>query len=339
MSVPLSPHVKPIIKSNENHNIAFLLHDSIDCLASTSPLVKVPYKSTHISTCKIDVTSLHDHPHPYEPNTMDPFPDLTGLTVFPRQESNTLEFKIALNLSKEFMTKIYATLCGFLNGVGGHIVFGIEDTYRTIHGLQCSGKEMDSYVVRLDQIYHDRMIVEESGASLAIGTISARFLDVASSNPVEPPKKLIVVTAIPEPGKRYKCKDGTMWFRLSASNYRIQGQSHVDMIDQYIKDLKLATKEIKVLRDQLNNSMRDKSLLAEKMNAFKLRGEVLESQLKQVQADSLTLFSATKKAEQSFARFFEGVEGDILERKKLAEAEAEGGSSRGWFHTLFSCFA
>ena len=268
---------------------------------------------------------------------MDPFPDLTGLTVFPRQESNTLEFKIAFNFSKEFMSKIYATLCGFLNGTGGRIVFGIEDTQRTIHGLQCTGKEMDSYVVRLDQIYHDKMIVEESGASLAIGTISARFLDIASLNPAEPPKKLIVVTATPQAGKRYKCKDGTMWFRLSASNYRIQGQSHIEAIDQYTKDLKLATKEIKVLRDQLNNSMREKSLLAEKMNAFKLRGDLLDSQLKQVQADSITIFSATKRAEESFARFFEGVEGDILERKKLIETE--GGVPRRWYQILFSCFA
>lgn len=275
--------------------------------------------------------------HPHEPNTMDPFPDLTGITVFPRQESNTMEFKITFTTSKEFMSKIHATLCGFLNGVGGYIVFGIEDTKRTIHGLQCSGKEMDAFVVRLDHVFHDRMIVEENGNTVAVGTVTSRFLEVASLHPGELAKRLIVVTAIPEPGKRYKCKDGTMWFRLSASNYRIQGQSHIEIVDQYAKDLKLATKEIAVLRQQLNSSMREKSLIYEKMNAMKLRGENLEAQLRQVQIDSTVLFGATKKAEQSFAAFFQTVEGDILERKKWVEEEEV--ASSGWVQSLFSCFA
>jgi predicted HTH transcriptional regulator len=268
---------------------------------------------------------------------MDPFPELAGLTVFPKPESNTMEFKIAFNFTKEFMTKIYATLCGFLNGAGGYIVIGIEDTQRTIYGLNCPTKEIDAFIVRLDNVYHDRTIVEESGNSISIGTITTRVLEVVSNDPNEPSKKLVLITATPTPGTRYKCKDGTMWFRLSASNYRIQGQSHIEVVDQYTKELKLAAKEVKILRDQLNNSMREKSLLAERMNAFKLRSEALEQQFEQVRADSTKLFGASKAAEQSFTAFYKAVEESILQRKELIEVPSS--STTGWWQLFFGCCA
>jgi hypothetical protein len=264
---------------------------------------------------------------------MDPFPDLTGLTVFPRPESNTLEFKIAFNFTKAFMTKIYATLCGFLNGVGGYIVLGIEDTQRTICGLDCPTKEIDALIVRLDNVYHDKTIVEESGNSLSVGTITTRVLEVCSNDPTTPSKKLVLITAIPVSGTRYKCKDGTMWFRLSASNYRIQGHSHTEVVDEYKKDLKIAEKEIKLLRDQLNNAMREKSLLAEKVNTLKLRYQAVELQYEQVRTDSTTLFQASKAAEQSFAAFSKAVEATILQRKH--DIDTPPSSTTGWWRSLF----
>jgi predicted HTH transcriptional regulator len=266
---------------------------------------------------------------------MDPFPELTGLTIFPKPESNTMEFKIAFNFTKEFMTKIYATLCGFLNGAGGYMVFGIEDTQRTIYGLNCPTKEIDAFIVRLDNVYHDKTIVEENGNSVSIGTITTRVLDVYSNEPSAPSKKLVLITAIPVAGTRYKCKDGTMWFRLSASNYRIQGQSHTEVVDEYKKELKLITKEVKILRDQLNNSMREKSLLAERVNALKLRNELVETQFEQVRADSTNLFQASKATEKSFAVFSKAVEYSILQRKELAEVPPS--STTGWWHLFFGC--
>ena len=266
---------------------------------------------------------------------MDPFPELSGLTIFPKPESNTMEFKIAFNFTKEFMAKIYATLCGFLNGAGGYMVFGIEDTQRTIYGLNCPTKEIDAFIVRLDHVYHDKTIVEENGNSITIGTITTRVLEVYSNDPNTPSKKLVLITAIPVAGTRYKCKDGTMWFRLSASNYRIQGQSHTEVVDEYKKELKLATKEVKILRDQLNTSMREKSLLAEKMNSFKLRSEAVELQFEQVRADSMNLFHASKTAEQSFALFCKAVEENILQQKELAEVPPS--STTGWWQLFFGC--
>ena len=250
---------------------------------------------------------------------MDPFPELAGLTTFPKPESNTMEFKIAFNFTKEFMTKIYATLCGFLNGAGGYMVFGIEDTQRTIYGLSCPSKDIDAFIVRLDNVYHDKTIIEENGSSISIGTITTRVIEVPSKDPNELPKKLVLITAVPVAGKRYKCKDGTMWFRLSASNYRIQGKSHTEVVEQYTKDLKLATKEIKILQDQLNTSMREKSLLNEKVNALKLRGEVVEAQLEQMRSDSAHLFGAAKVAEKSFTTFCKAVEESILYQKELVD--------------------
>ena len=55
-------------------------------------------------------------------SAMEPFPDLTGLDIFPQPESNTMEFKETFtNLSNE---KIHATLCGFLNSRGLSSVWG-----------------------------------------------------------------------------------------------------------------------------------------------------------------------------------------------------------------------
>jgi predicted HTH transcriptional regulator len=268
---------------------------------------------------------------------MDPFPELAGLTVFPKPESNTMEFKIAFNFTKEFMTKIYATLCGFLNGAGGYMVFGIEDTQRTIYGLNCPSKEIDAFIVRLDNVYHDKTIVEENGNSIALGTIMMRVVDVPSKEPNEAAKKLVLITAVPVAGKRYKCKDGTMWFRLSASNYRIQGRSHTEVVDQHTKELKLANKEIKILQDQLNISMRERSMLNEKVNALKVRSELVEAQLEQVRTDSAVLFGAAKVAEKSFTRFCKAVEESILYQKELVEVPPS--STTPWWHTLFSCCA
>lgn len=139
------------------------------------------------------------------------FPSLENCTVFPLVEGTNLEFKIGFNSS--MAEKIIATICGILNSGGGYLVIGVEDGTRKIVGIK-SDKNMDNFLLMLDSIYHHKHIKTIDGIPIPVGTISSGIIACAND------KEVLVVTINSEPEKQYVVKDGSVWYRLAASNFK-----------------------------------------------------------------------------------------------------------------------
>ncbi len=146
---------------------------------------------------------------------MESFPsdsDLQTLKVFPFPESDVLEFKQSTDVS---FPKILATLCAFLNTRGGAMLFGIRDTTREIIGITGNIKHVDTFLLLIDNIFHSQLLTTLENEPITIENVKVHNITCHTNRP------LIVIHATPDPGKQYKIKDGTMYYRLSASNYRI----------------------------------------------------------------------------------------------------------------------
>jgi len=139
------------------------------------------------------------------------FPKIENCVTFPLPEGTNLEFKIGFNSS--MADKIIATLCGLLNSGGGYLVIGVEDETRRIVGIK-TDKSMDNFLLMLDSIYHHHHLKKLDGSPIPLGTIRSGTVQAANN------KELLVVTATSEPGEKYTVKDGTVWYRLAASNFK-----------------------------------------------------------------------------------------------------------------------
>jgi predicted HTH transcriptional regulator len=139
-------------------------------------------------------------------------------TVFPRLEGSTLEFKQSISMMH--YKKIPETLCGFLNTDGGTMAFGIRDD-GMITGLQSSPKEMDNFLLQIDRIFHEAEIRTTDLERVHPSCVKTSVLPSYSG------KYVIVIHVSPTPGKQYQLKDGTVWYRLNASNYKITGSDQL----------------------------------------------------------------------------------------------------------------
>jgi predicted HTH transcriptional regulator len=144
------------------------------------------------------------------------FPHIDTTTAyFPYPESSTFEFKRKICSSS--IDKIYATICAFLNTDGGHIVFGVEDGTRKIVPLNCD-KLMDKFILIMDNVIRTKQIISTDGQGLIPYNLKCSILNFTVNT------GLLIITVRPTPGKRYTLSDGTVWYRLSASNYRMSAQ-------------------------------------------------------------------------------------------------------------------
>lgn len=145
----------------------------------------------------------------YTMNAPSDWLDATHVSIL---ESSSLEFKRSVGSAT--VTKISETLCAFLNTNTGTIVIGIDDTSRQIVGITPC-KAVDTFLLGIDAIYHNGYIKTSDGKNLTIGTITVRTIVTKLG------KSVITITATPCPDTRYQMADGTVWFRLAASNYRM----------------------------------------------------------------------------------------------------------------------
>jgi len=228
---------------------------------------------------------------------MEPFPDVTGLEIFPGMESHTMEFK--LSLSNIIKTQCPRTICSFLNAKGGYIVFGIEDKKRRIVGINVDSAELDEYLKWFDNFYHTKLITDSKGNSLYPGVLEARVVNVTSE------KYIVVLTIRPRPGETYKCKNGTAWHRLGASVYSFQEGS--------------AEKEQNALREELKNEREKK--------------EIAISRLGLMREDMHRLMGIAKSIDEELAAFSKAVESDILLRKIRVEKDME--QDKSWLRILY----
>ncbi len=194
---------------------------------------------------------------------IQPFPDVSTTTIFPLPESNWMEYKRSLGSVPTM--KIVETLCAMLNAGGGYMVFGVHDETRTILGINMD-KDYDDFLLRVDNIYHSGQIRTENGQTIAYGTVKICAITAQKGH------TLCVITAVPEPSRTYHLKDGTIVYRLGASNYRhtatfaSYSQSQVDLMVQHVHD-SYRSKLLTAHKDY-STLMRTAKLYEEKMLAY-----------------------------------------------------------------------
>jgi hypothetical protein len=242
------------------------------------------------------------------------FPKVEHCTHFPLPEGTNLEFKVSFNSS--MVDKIYATICGILNSGGGYLVIGVEDETRLIRGIK-TDKSMDHFLITLDNIYHHGHIRVGDGAVIPLGTVTSGIVGAAED------KELLVVTCKPETGEVYTVKDGTVWWRLAASNFKRTS-------------LPVFYSE-KDLEDRINERMR---ILNSKIGHLQYEREDLKKRFKSLETDFDRLMRGARATEEKFVEFRDMLFTNI--QLQAAEAEKEiAASSRpiSWLSYLFGCCA
>lgn len=135
----------------------------------------------------------------------DDFEDIT----FKYTESNWLEFKQSINSCP--IEKIIETICGFLNTEGGYIIIGIEDTGKLI-GIKSKNKDIDKFKLSLDNNISNNTIIYQNDE-----IILEKYLSIDDIINKEK-KRFILIKIFPEKDKSYKLMNGTIIYRLNASN-------------------------------------------------------------------------------------------------------------------------
>jgi len=136
---------------------------------------------------------------------------LKDLSIYPDFESNKLEFKTNLVPGD----KILVPICAFLNSGGGYIILGIDDTTRAIKGIDKSSKEIDEFILNIDTIYHVRKIVTDNCSPLIHTNVQTQLITQKDNKPV------IIISVTPSLNTQYQLADGNIYYRVNASNWKI----------------------------------------------------------------------------------------------------------------------
>lgn len=195
---------------------------------------------------------------------LPPFPSeeaLGTLERFPYPEGYQYEFKENL-IGQE---KLVATICALLNNQGGYIVIGVRDCDLAICGLPKSAteKKIDMFLLILDTIFHQSLIVKEDGEPLDVDSI--RVVRVVINS-----KRLLTIVVSPKPASKYQCKDGSQWFRVSASNYRVPTSKlirEMELQRHLFTQQKRMEEEYKELFEGLQEEIRTGASKIEKLSA------------------------------------------------------------------------
>jgi predicted HTH transcriptional regulator len=239
--------------------------------------------------------------------TMFPFPKLDNCTTFPIPEGTNLEFKIGFNSSMS--DKIIATLCGILNSGGGYLVIGVEDETRRIVGIK-TDKNMDNFLLMLDSIYHHQHLKKLDGTPVPLGTIKSGTIQCAND------KEILVVTITSEPGEKYTVKDGSIWYRLSASNFKqttipsIYSEKELDVIVN-----KKLTSQANILHQQFEI---EKKELNQK---YQYELNKLKGKFRDLENDFERIIRHAKQADTKFSEFRDMIYGNIQLQKQEVEKE------------------
>jgi predicted HTH transcriptional regulator len=239
---------------------------------------------------------------------MFPFPDLANCTTFPIPEGTHLEFKRGFNSCPH--DKIIATLCALLNSGGGYLVVGVEDGTRAIVGFKVD-KIMDFFQLAIDNIYHIGLIKNLNGLPLSVDTIKTAIVPAAHN------KEIYVITATPDAGAKYILKDGSMWYRLAASNYKQTAIQNV-----------YTEQELKTIVAHR---------LADQKISHQLEYEKLKSKFKALEAEFETFVAAAKQTEKTMHEFRELMYAGIKQQKDAVESQLE--KKRACWFDLICCWS
>lgn len=131
-------------------------------------------------------------------------------------ESDVLEYKEQLH--NYCFHKYLETICAFMNGNGhgGYLIFGIKDNL-TMPGLN-TNKSYDNMILKFDSIIHQQLIygIDEDDNNIAIKNSNINIQFVTNKQ-----TKMFLVIEITNMNQRilYQLRDGSIFYRLSASNY------------------------------------------------------------------------------------------------------------------------
>jgi hypothetical protein len=138
--------------------------------------------------------------------------EIAKLTTFPYNENNIIELK--RNFCED---KLESTICALLNnGYGiGYIICGIDDN-GIIWGVDRTKKEIDTYILRIDDIFHHNKIVTFNYETLKPHNIQVKILNCYLNKP------LIIITIKSDININYQLLNGEIFYRINASNYKIK---------------------------------------------------------------------------------------------------------------------
>ncbi len=179
--------------------------------------------------------------------------DIASMRYAPFPEGQQVEYKESIWLP---IWKVYQTLCAMLNEGGGHMVFGIRDHDLEIRGLFAQDKDIDRFVLSVDNIIHQGHIITITGNRLTTKNLNIRVLPLESR-----PRKIVIVTVTPSLFTSYMLRNGSIYNRLNASNrfstklnmskIDVQSQRTYQLIEnvqsQYIKQIGRIQEEHQIL--------------------------------------------------------------------------------------------
>ncbi len=245
------------------------------------------------------------------------FPKVDNCVTFPLPEGTNLEFKIGFNSSMS--GKIIATICGILNSGGGYLVIGVEDETRRIVGIK-NDKSMDYFLLMLDSIYHHHHIKKMDGTPVPLGTIKSGTVAAANN------KELLVVTITAEEGEKYSVKDGTVWYRLAASNYKqttlpsIYTEKELEVIIQ-----QRVSVQSRIIKQQCEIEYKELN------QKFQSERDKLKSKFKSLENDFECVIRAAKKTEHTLTEFRTMIYDNIQLQKAAVEKELAATKKTSWF--------
>jgi predicted HTH transcriptional regulator len=194
--------------------------------------------------------------------------ELCTIRKFPFAESQNFEYKECLNIS--FKDKILATICAFLNGGGGYLILGVRDNL-DICGIDLTPKELDCFLLKLDHIIHHSQIVTCDNENIPFKTIETRVVRLITN------RVLILIKVTKLLDSSYKLSDGSVYYRLNCSNYKISSskvynQSQMwaliekersDVQSQHIEFLNALREKLRVEHEKYTELMKEKEMLEE----------------------------------------------------------------------------
>lgn len=128
-------------------------------------------------------------------------------------ESDVLEYKSQIH-SNAF-TKYIETICSFMNTGGGYIIYGVTDNLMNV-GLN-QGKLYDKIILQFDGIIHQHLIygMDEHGMNIPILKHNLKVHSIHNKHH----KHFIIVDITTFEPVVYRLRDGSIYYRLNASNY------------------------------------------------------------------------------------------------------------------------
>ena len=179
--------------------------------------------------------------------------DFNG-SKFKYPESNIIELKESINVN--LMYKYKETICAFLNNkVPFYLIFGIKDNLDIV-GLHTNNTIIDQFICKIDGIISGGTIIsnkDEISSKLTPDTIKVTHI-ITKSN-----KKILMICVNPDPQLNYQLSNGTIWYRLNASNYSDKAEkmyNHTQINDMIKQKENIAysfnSSNIKIFCESLN---------------------------------------------------------------------------------------